>query len=812
MEDFSRRAALDPQLPPKSLGRKHRDFITIAHLSDLQFADPASRPDEDLPRHHASFADELREQQVDLLCIAGNLSEQFLIDPKLQMPCEPAATQKTAAWLQGMEHALAGALDSAARTVRTWCEAGRIDFQHGLYVVPGSHDISPAGVAPDGAVHYTAASLQAFVRAFGERFCSRDLLFQHGEGTEIAVRMLCLNSLTPDAALNFTEGSISPRSITRLRTALEAPRRPTEMGGETYSVCLLHHSPMPIPERGDRPARDREAVPDPVAQMVGGLLGAGPATRAEPLGDGQGGAFRNAGLFLQAAVPNGLGLALHGHHQRAHVRVLEHPDADNASRLMVCGSGSFGHGAQGRFAYSLVRLYSNGNIEVTPRTLDPNDGPRFQSGRPQLLMDDYRLRVYRYETRRRRHYGAQGEPAPQQLATARSATRTFRLKMDGSADVTVSAQGLRPIGDLLARWRLTSLNAPSAHVKDSCRVRITRSRGSATRPPMQNRRAEVEGEAMVGEERQTHIYVRFDPPLEASEEVDVEVNYEIENTFEFSKRPGVLEDEFVYFRCNAMLPEHFRQVVLFPGGWRPKVEPWVSVRDGNKRLDAAEGRYVSGKLLYLPEEGLAALTIDRPLPGLMYGIEWPKDDAPAPPPGPQDRRGRSTRPAPLAAEPKPASAPDFFISYAEEDEAHARWLVSVLDAAGKSGFAMYKDMEVGKAWPEVMAAALGRCSRMVALYSPDYLKSRHCMAEWHMAFDARNRQRGMTLFGVKVRDCNIDGLLDSLQWTSLVGTAGADAAERQLLHALRLEGTRLRRKRLPWPGSVAEGGQAAGPS
>jgi hypothetical protein len=97
----------------------------------------------------------------------------------------------------------------------------------------------------------------------------------------------------------------------------------------------------------------------------------------------------------------------------------------------------------------------------------------------------------------------------------------------------------------------------------------------------------------------------------------------------------------------------------------------------------------------------------------------------------------SASPEPPTASPGPetgAAVWDFFISYAAQDEAAAREVVSVIEGAGYSTVAQFKDFPVGSIWVREMNRALAGAARVVTLYSQNYVDSEHCQAEWETVY------------------------------------------------------------------------------
>jgi hypothetical protein len=125
----------------------------------------------------------------------------------------------------------------------------------------------------------------------------------------------------------------------------------------------------------------------------------------------------------------------------------------------------------------------------------------------------------------------------------------------------------------------------------------------------------------------------------------------------------------------------------------------------------------------------------------------------------------------LEAARKPRRPPDwdFFISYANEDEAFAREVVEVLEKAGHTTFAQYQDIAPGANFVREMQRGLTASGRVVALYSPDYESSDHCRAEWSAAYNADPSGKDRKLVPFMLRPTTLNSLARQVVYKSLVG-------------------------------------------
>jgi hypothetical protein len=127
---------------------------------------------------------------------------------------------------------------------------------------------------------------------------------------------------------------------------------------------------------------------------------------------------------------------------------------------------------------------------------------------------------------------------------------------------------------------------------------------------------------------------------------------------------------------------------------------------------------------------------------------------------------------------------DFFISFAPEDEAWARWVARVLESTGRTTFMLSRDEPAGSDWVHSMASVSDRSERTVILLSPAYFKSPLNEAEWRVAFARDPTGERGTLLPVRIAEVRPAGLLASRVYVDLVGLDEAEATLR-LLEAVR---------------------------
>lgn len=143
---------------------------------------------------------------------------------------------------------------------------------------------------------------------------------------------------------------------------------------------------------------------------------------------------------------------------------------------------------------------------------------------------------------------------------------------------------------------------------------------------------------------------------------------------------------------------------------------------------------------------------------------------------------------------------DFFISYNKADKGWAEWIAWQLEDTGYSTLIQAWDFRPGRNFAVEMRDGLAQAKRVVAVLSPDYLKSEYTTAEWIDAFAQDAASKKGTLLPVLVRDCELPPLLRSIIYVKLVGLDDPAETRRILLEGASLE--RLKPKVEPgFPGS-----------
>lgn len=130
-------------------------------------------------------------------------------------------------------------------------------------------------------------------------------------------------------------------------------------------------------------------------------------------------------------------------------------------------------------------------------------------------------------------------------------------------------------------------------------------------------------------------------------------------------------------------------------------------------------------------------------------------------------------------------AVDFFVSYNKADAAWAEWLSWQLEVAGYAVVVQAWDFLPGQSFVRSMDQAMQQAQRLLAVVSPDWQASEHAKVEWENFYKLDPSSSQALILPVKVRPCEVRGLLGPRVWVDLVGLAEEAQARDRLLSAVR---------------------------
>jgi outer membrane protein assembly factor BamB len=205
----------------------------------------------------------------------------------------------------------------------------------------------------------------------------------------------------------------------------------------------------------------------------------------------------------------------------------------------------------------------------------------------------------------------------------------------------------------------------------------------------------------------------------------------------------------------------------------------VPLRVSIEYQDYAGTAYTWQDTLYLPVAPVP--TVLHSQGGGVVPTRRPLTSRPFPEPRPPSGK---RRPGPSKESPPPETGKkDFFVSYNRADCQWAEWIAWQLEAAGYTTIIQAWDFRPGGNFVIEMQRAAEQARRTVAVLSPDYLQALYTQPEWAAAVARDPTGQKRTLLPVRVRECELQGLLSQVVYIDLVGLAEEAARETLLAGA-----------------------------
>jgi hypothetical protein len=111
---------------------------------------------------------------------------------------------------------------------------------------------------------------------------------------------------------------------------------------------------------------------------------------------------------------------------------------------------------------------------------------------------------------------------------------------------------------------------------------------------------------------------------------------------------------------------------------------------------------------------------------------------------------------------------NFFISYTQSDRDWAEWIAWQLEGAGYSTVIQAWDFRPGQNFVSAMHRAAQEAERTIPVLSPSYLESKFGEAEWIVAFAQDPTGEKGLLVPVRIKKCDLEGLLGQVVYIDLV--------------------------------------------
>jgi len=123
---------------------------------------------------------------------------------------------------------------------------------------------------------------------------------------------------------------------------------------------------------------------------------------------------------------------------------------------------------------------------------------------------------------------------------------------------------------------------------------------------------------------------------------------------------------------------------------------------------------------------------------------------------------------------------DFFISYNKADTSWAEWIAWELEESKYSTVLQAWDFRPGNRFVEEMDNAAKDARITIAVLSPHYLNADFTQPEWQAAFDQDPTGKKRIFIPVRVKECEVEGLLKGIIYIDLVDVEEEEATRRLL--------------------------------
>lgn len=326
--------------------------------------------------------------------------------------------------------------------------------------------------------------------------------------------------------------------------------------------------------------------------------------------------LRNAGVFMVEMLRRRVDLILHGHkHHPAAAKAVYFDGAngsDAPSWVAVVAGGSACKEKEGAM-YNLVMIRNSGEIAIDRRSYNASS---YESITPRTRLISYQeARAARF-ARLARH--------PE-----------FQLRLDG---FTRSDEIVHTGGDNVTRVIFKNARSNSENELERYPMPFRSSTGYFLEPKFDSKHVrwqpdpeKTKGSVLAGD-------AIFNPSLRQDSALTFTRAGRFPNAMYFSQRdrsaatgePKETEDISVKARFVC---DRLTMTVTFPPDCLPPSEPRLIVLDPNEKREYAEESYGSQFLMRLEPSRTFVFSIDRPLPGHIYRMEWelPEEDPTEPP-------------------------------------------------------------------------------------------------------------------------------------------------------------------------------------
>jgi 3',5'-cyclic AMP phosphodiesterase CpdA len=462
--------------------------------------------------------------------------------------------------------AVQAALTKARLYVESLCGTLHLDPQKSLFVVPGNHDYRIKGLLSK------KSQAELFRSEFGKYF-----EFAAIPGLNAIVFMFDSNST--DFGLNLASGYIERERFTEFeRNVLSVKGDVLCNWYDCTKIALLHHHPMPI-----GPTEHRLNIADRDEFLL----------------------LKNAGLFMQQMVRSEIHLVFHGHkHYPSLSKAIFPSAAGDGQSIAVIAAGSVRNPpAHFPRSFNVVTMYDGGKQELERRVLHAEYYERHNTV-PILTYDQ--ARSVRYRDLAKKHKAR---------VQAKKYVRCDSVE-DGSGDLAMHEEfrGVRSYDGELVESLDHSVKSRSGRFGERHYDSLTT-----------NQKVEwkwTEEDLGTGVRKAKTV---FQPPVKETP-IDFDREGITHNAIHFSQQDRLSatghesKTEHVSVTVLQAYESLAYQLLLPPGQWPPSF--MFSVLDERNKPNYEEAAYCEGFLTPINHSHSVVLTIDRPLVGHTYRIEW----------------------------------------------------------------------------------------------------------------------------------------------------------------------------------------------
>jgi 3',5'-cyclic AMP phosphodiesterase CpdA len=591
--------------PVAATERNHRDYVTIVHLSDLHFPSPSVRsrigfnPDfnNGTSANVAALVAQICGHKPDLICVTGDIADN---------------PDDWALFRRARFVATATSVFSSARQVlRHLCGEANASTGAKLLVIPGNHDLRVQGIY---GIQRTRKRLkQAFDAVFESHLCYEPQVITYLANARLpmTVRILGIDSNTHENFLNAASGTVTDQGLQRIKQLSPDESSGGVQNPAEFRVCLVHHHPLPV----------AGAEKSPKSGFFSSVLS---TLKGEQMA-----VFRRAGSFLLNARNAHVDLVLHGHQHHSQMSILNTPvTAAPDYPMLIVGAGSFGEETDSKWRYNVIRLYRNGDIAVDEIERAQNATYTPNKNMAMLFRDDrarYAQAEWMLHNLRRTNRDQFG------IASVTQCIRRISILSDGSADYDIELFGLKATSESVATVPIITPVAAHAVMNSAEAFVLNAAVGERT---------SVQVEPVEAGDADTPWQLRFTPPLTRDSNLALRVRYSIDNHFDFiaeyakNRSSDVAADgeyvtsrnwEYTDYKSQRVTMGSLIISVSLPLSLALAESPRAVVLDQDEQLDPMEGGYAARALYVGKSENCVAmtLTVNKPLPGYQYRIEWP---------------------------------------------------------------------------------------------------------------------------------------------------------------------------------------------